>query len=259
MSVYANDFTDGLCLHAIKLIFENIEQSVKGGIDPADPRLKAREKMHNAASMAGMAFGNAFLGIVHAMAHVTGATFHLIHGRTNADLPAARHPLQRHGPDEADELAEVRALHRPGALPGHRPHLGLPAATPEEGVESYARAVEQLRDRCGIAPSFQAQGVTEEAFIGALDELAMGAYEDQCAPANPRMPMLADMKTIMEAAYYGTSFAEVRAVRTALAGTADGAVADGPAADGPTPDGATPDEAVPVAAEAARRPRRSKG
>ena len=85
----------------------------------------------------------------------------------------------------------------------------------------------------------------------------MGAYEDQCAPANPRMPMLADMKTIMEAAYYGTSFAEVRAVRTALAGTADGAVADGSAADGPTPDsaaidGAAPDEAVPVATEAAR-------
>ena len=105
----------------------------------------------------------------------------------------------------------------------------------------------------------------EEAFIGALDDLAMGAYEDQCAPANPRMPMLADMKTIMEAAYYGTSFAEVRAVRTALASTADGAVADGPDADGPTPDratidGAAPDEAVPpVAAEAARRPRRGKG
>ena len=109
----------------------------------------------------------------------------------------------------------------------------------------------------------------EEAFIGALDELAMGAYEDQCAPANPRMPMLADMKTIMEAAYYGTSFAEVRAVRTALAGTADGAAADGRAAggqapDGPAPDsattdGAAPDEAVAVAAEGVRRPRRSKG
>ena len=96
-------------------------------------------------------------------------------------------------------------------------HLGLKAATPEEGVESYARAVEKLRDLVGIERSFQAQGVAEEAFIGRLDELAMAAYEDQCAPANPRMPMLADMKTLMEAAYYGTSFDEVRAHRGEVA------------------------------------------
>ena len=92
--------------------------------------------------------------------------------------------------------------------------LGLPAATPEEGVESYARAVETLRDAVGIESSFQAQGVAEDEFIGRLDELAMNAYEDQCAPANPRLPMLADMKDLMTAAYYGTTFREVRAERT---------------------------------------------
>jgi acetaldehyde dehydrogenase / alcohol dehydrogenase len=263
VSVYTNDFTDGLCLHAIKLIFENIERSVKGGIDPVDPGIvKAREKMHNASSLAGMAFGNAFLGIVHAMAHVTGATFHLIHGRTNATyLP---HVVRYNGtvPSKLTSWPKYEHYVAPQRFQEIARHLGLAAATPEEGVESYARAIEQLRDRCGIAPSFQAQGVPEQAFIGALDELAMGAYEDQCAPANPRMPMLADMKIIMEAAYYGTSFAEVRALRAALAGTADGAAAHGPAAAAPVPDsattdGAVPDEALPVAA--ARRTRRSKG
>jgi acetaldehyde dehydrogenase / alcohol dehydrogenase len=270
VSVYANDFTDGLCLHAIKLIFENIEKSVKGGIDPADPAIvRAREKMHNASSIAGMAFGNAFLGIVHAMAHITGATFHLIHGRTNATyLP---HVIRYNGtvPTKLTSWPKYEHYVAPQRYQEIAQHLGLPAATPEEGVESYARAVEELRDRCGMARSFQAQGIAEEAFIGALDDLAMGAYEDQCAPANPRMPMLADMKTIMEAAYYGTSFPEVRAQRAAMAATADDAaqldaaqidaapVEATPAADA-APNGAAPNDAVPVAARSARRARRIK-
>jgi acetaldehyde dehydrogenase/alcohol dehydrogenase len=93
--------------------------------------------------------------------------------------------------------------------------LGLPASTPEAGVESYARAVEELRDAVGIPRSFAAQGVAEDAFIGKLDDLAMRSYEDQCAPANPRMPMLDDMKDIMTAAFYGTSLEDVRARRAA--------------------------------------------
>ena len=80
-------------------------------------------------------------------------------------------------------------------------------------MESYARAVEELRDKVGIERSFQAQGVDETTFISGLHDLAMAAYGDQCAPANPRMPMIADMETLMEAAYYGTSFDEVRAAR----------------------------------------------
>ncbi len=89
--------------------------------------------------------------------------------------------------------------------------LGLPAGTPEEGVESYAVAVESLRAKVGIPASFQAQGVDEHDFIARLDELAMGSYRDQCAPANPRMPMLADMKELMVAAFYGISIEEARA------------------------------------------------
>lgn len=228
VSVYANDYTDGLCLHAIKLIFENIEASVVGGPGANDERtVKAREKMHNAATIAGMAFGNAFLGIVHAMAHVTGSTFHLIHGRTNATyLP---HVIRYNGtvPTKLTSWPKYEHYVAPERFQEIAKHLGLPASTPAEGVESYARAVEQLRDKVGIPSSFQAQGVAEADFIGSLDKLAMGAYEDQCAPANPRMPMLEDMKTLMEAAYYGTSFEEVRAGRRSV--KAADAVAEAPA------------------------------
>ncbi|WDG16808.1 bifunctional acetaldehyde-CoA/alcohol dehydrogenase [Microbacterium sp. Clip185] len=224
VSVYANDYTDGLALHAIKLIFENIVRSTQapaGSKDAAD--LLAREKMHNAASIAGMAFGNAFLGIVHAMAHVTGSKFHLVHGRTNAIyLP---HAIRYNGrvPSKVTSWPKYERYIAPERYQEIAKHLGLKADTPEQGVESYARAVEKLRDAVGIERSFQAQGVAEGDFIGRLDELAMAAYGDQCAPANPRLPLLADMRTLMEAAYYGTSFDEVRAARAHAEAAADAA------------------------------------
>ncbi|GAA2016363.1 bifunctional acetaldehyde-CoA/alcohol dehydrogenase [Microbacterium ulmi] len=232
VSVYANDYTDGLCLHAIKLIFENIEASAKAQPNSTDAaELKAREKMHNAASISGMAFGNAFLGLVHAMAHVTGAKLHLVHGRTNAVyLP---HVIRYNGriPTKLTSWPKYETYIAPERFQEIAAHLGLPASTPEEGVESYARAVEELRAKVGIEDSFQEQGVDEAEFIGRLDELAMAAYGDQCAPANPRMPMLADMKTLMEAAYYGTSFDEVRSGRgeVAISGKADGTAEAAPA------------------------------
>lgn len=214
VSVYANDYTDGLALHAIKLVFENIERSANARPNSTDAEdIKAREKMHNAASISGMAFGNAFLGIVHAMSHVTGATYHLVHGRTNAIyLP---HVIRYNGtvPTKLTSWPKYERYVAPERFQEIAKHLGLPAATPEEGVESYARAVEELRTKVGIERSFQEQGVDEAAFIAGLHDLAMAAYGDQCAPANPRMPMIADMQTLMEAAYYGTSFDEVRAAR----------------------------------------------
>jgi acetaldehyde dehydrogenase / alcohol dehydrogenase len=212
VSVYANDFTDGMALQAIRLIFENLEASVKGGEEAAG----AREKMHNAGTIAGMAFGNAFLGIVHAMAHTIGSNFHLVHGRTNATL--LPHVIRYNGtvPTKLTSWPKYEYYVAPERFQTIARSLGLPAATPEEGVESYARAVEELRDAVGIPRSFQAQGVSESAFIGRLDDLAMRAYEDQCAPANPRMPMLGDMKDLMTAAYYGTSLQDVRSRRTAV-------------------------------------------
>ena len=230
VSVYANDFTDGMALQAIRLIFDNLAQSVNG-VPETPETAAAREKMHNAGTIAGMAFGNAFLGIVHAMAHVVGSTFHLVHGRTNATL--LPHVIRYNGtvPTKLTSWPKYESYVAPERFQQIAAMLGLPASTPAEGVESYALAVESLRAKVGIPASFQAQGVDEQDFIGRLDEVAMGAYEDQCAPANPRMPMLADMKDIMTAAFYGTSLSEVRsrrelpAARTEVEVTAEAAAA----------------------------------
>ncbi|WP_405887383.1 bifunctional acetaldehyde-CoA/alcohol dehydrogenase [Streptomyces sp. NBC_01136] len=199
VSVYANDFTDGLALHAIRLIFDNIEAAVNDRLG----RPEAREKMHNAGTIAGMAFGNAFLGIVHAMSHTLGATFHIAHGRTNAVL--LPHVIRYNGtvPTKLTGWPKYENYRAPERFQDIARTLGLPATTSQEGVESLANAVERLRKAVGIEPSFRLLGVDEHAFLDALPQQALNAYEDQCAPANPRMPMLDDMQEIMRAAYFG--------------------------------------------------------
>ncbi|MGW3105822.1 bifunctional acetaldehyde-CoA/alcohol dehydrogenase [Streptomyces sp. NPDC001100] len=199
VSVYANDFTDGLALHAIRLIFENIEAAVNDRAGRPD----AQEKMHNAGTIAGMAFGSAFLGIVHAMSHTLGATFHLAHGRTNAVL--LPHVIRYNGtvPTKLTGWPKYENYRAPQRFQDIARTLALPAATPAEGVESLAGAVEQLRAAVGIEPTFKALDVDERAFLDALSQQALNAYEDQCAPANPRMPMLDDMQHLMRTAYYG--------------------------------------------------------
>ncbi|WP_294089960.1 bifunctional acetaldehyde-CoA/alcohol dehydrogenase [uncultured Actinobacillus sp.] len=196
-SILANDFTDGLALQAIKLVFENLEKSVKEFDEDA------REKMHNASTMAGMAFANAFLGICHSMAHKIGGKFHTIHGRTNAIL--LPHVIRYNGtrptkvatwPKYTNYVADQR-------FQDIARMLGLPASTPEEGVESYAKAVHDLAVRCGVKMSLQEQGVDEQAFLAARRELALNAFEDQCTPANPRLAMVEDMEEIMTKAFYG--------------------------------------------------------
>ncbi|MFF9896212.1 bifunctional acetaldehyde-CoA/alcohol dehydrogenase [Streptomyces longispororuber] len=201
VSVYANDFTDGLALHAIRLVFDNIEAAV----NHRDASPEACEKMHNAGTIAGMAFGNAFLGIVHAMSHTLGATFHIAHGRTNAVL--LPHVIRYNGtvPTKLTGWPKYENYRAPERFQDIARTLGLPAATPAEGVEALAAAVERLRDAVGIERSFQHLGVDEQAFLDALPQQALNAYEDQCAPANPRMPMLDDMQDIMRAAYFGTA------------------------------------------------------
>jgi acetaldehyde dehydrogenase / alcohol dehydrogenase len=197
VSVYANDFTDGLALQAIRLIFANLEKSVVHG------DAEARERMHNAGTIAGMAFGSAFLGIVHAMSHTLGATFHIAHGRTNAVL--LPHVIRYNGsiPSKLSGWPKYESYRAPERFADIAGLLGLPAATPAEAVAALAEAVERLRDAVGIEPSFAALGVDERAFLAALPQQALNAYEDQCAPANPRMPMLDDMQALMRAAYYG--------------------------------------------------------
>lgn len=197
VSVYANDFTDGLALHAIRLIFTNLEKSVLGQDEDA------RERMHNAGTIAGMAFGSAFLGIVHAMSHTLGATFHVAHGRTNAIL--LPHVIRYNGtpPTKLSGWPKYENYRAPERFADIAKMLELPASTPAEAVESLASAIEQLRDAVLIQRSFAEVGVDEHAFLASLPQQALNAYEDQCAPANPRMPMLEDMQELMKAAYYG--------------------------------------------------------
>jgi acetaldehyde dehydrogenase / alcohol dehydrogenase len=200
VSVYANDFTDGLALHSIRLIFGNLERSVtRGGADP-----EAREKMHNAGTIAGMAFGSAFLGIVHAMSHTLGGTFKVVHGRTNALL--LPHVIRYNGtpPTKLSGWPKYENYTAPQRFQEIAAMLGLPAATPADGVASLAGAVERLRDAVGIERGFGALGIDEGEFMAALPQQAVNAYTDQCAPANPRMPMLDDMQDLMRQAYYGS-------------------------------------------------------
>lgn len=196
-STMANDYTDGLALQAIKMTFQYLEESVK----TADP--VAREKMHNASTIAGMAFANAFLGMSHSMAHKVGAFFHTVHGRTNAILlpyvvryngtrPAKTSTWPKYDHYKADKKFQEIAQ-----------ALGLPASTPEEGVASFATAVYELGEKVGIQMSLKAQGIDKDEYLAKVDEIAYLAYEDQCSPANPRLPLVDDMKEILIDAYEG--------------------------------------------------------
>ena len=211
VSVYANDFTDGMALHAAKLIWDNLETSVKEGA--SNPL--AQEKMHNAATMAGMAFGSAFLGMCHGMAHTIGALCHIAHGRTNSIL--LPYVIRYNGqiPDEPTSWPKYNKYVAPQRYQEIAKNLGIdPGRTPEEGVENLARAVEDYRDnKLSMDRSFKAAGVDEEYFWSVLEQIGMRAYEDQCTPANPRIPMIEDMKDIAIAAYYGVSQAEGHAKR----------------------------------------------
>lgn len=200
-STMANDYTDGLALQAIKIVFEYLGQSVYQG------DFNSREKMHNASTMAGMAFANAFLGISHSMAHKVGGMFNTVHGRTNAILlpyviryNGTRPAKTSNWPKYNYYQADVRYQDIARAL-------GLPADTPEQGVDNLAKAVYSLGEQVGIDMNMKAQldsnGFTKKDYMDKAEELAYLAYEDQCTPVNPRLAMVADMKEILEDAYYG--------------------------------------------------------
>ncbi|MBQ4357264.1 MAG: bifunctional acetaldehyde-CoA/alcohol dehydrogenase [Acholeplasmatales bacterium] len=202
VSTLASDYTDGLAIQAIKLVFKYLERSYKNGKN--DP--EAREKMHNASTLAGMAFANAFLGMNHSMAHKVGAEFHVPHGRANAILlpytiryngqkPQKLSTWPKYNFYRADErYAEIAQI------------LGLPASTVEEGVESLAKAVGNLGKAVGIKMNFQSQGIDRDTWMNAVVKLSYLAYEDQCSPANPRVPMVEDMQKILRDAYDTTEF-----------------------------------------------------
>ncbi|TCP88831.1 acetaldehyde dehydrogenase /alcohol dehydrogenase AdhE [Cricetibacter osteomyelitidis] len=197
VSVLANDFTDGLALQAIKLVFEHLEKSVK----EKDP--EAREKMHNASTMAGMAFANAFLGMNHSLAHKIGGRFHTPHGRTNAILMPYVIRYNGTRPTKTATWPKYNYYKADVKYQDIARILGLPCATPEEGVESFAQACHDLAVRVGVKMSFKDQGIDEKTWMEARREVALLAYEDQCSPANPRLPMVEDMEDILTRAYYG--------------------------------------------------------
>lgn len=199
VSVLANDFTDGLALQAIKLVFQYLERSVKNG--PED--FEAKEKMHNASTIAGMAFANAFLGITHSMAHKIGGRFHTVHGRTNAILMPYVITYNGQRPTKTSSWPKYERYKADEKYQDIARVLGLPAATPAEAVQSYARACRELAVKIGIQPSLREQGIDEQEFLKAIPELALLAYEDQCSPANPRLAMVKDMEAILRKAYYG--------------------------------------------------------
>ena len=220
VSVYANDFTDGMALHAAKLVWDNLAESVNG--EPGEEKTRAQEKMHNAATMAGMAFGSAFLGMCHGMAHTIGALCHVAHGRTNSIL--LPYVIRYNGsvPEEPTSWPKYNKYVAPERYQEIAKNLGVnPGKTPEEGVENLAKAVEDYRDnKLGMNKSFQECGVDEDYYWSIIDQIGMRAYEDQCAPANPRIPQIEDMKDIAIAAYYGVSQAEGHKLRVQRQGEA---------------------------------------
>ena len=199
VSILASDFTDGLALQAIQMVFEYLPRAVKNGKND----LEAREKMHNASTIAGMAFANAFLGMNHSLAHTIGGEFHVPHGRANAIL--LPHVIRYNGevPQKLSiwpkyDYYKANLKYQRVAMT-----LGLPASTPEEGVESLAVAVSNLGKEVGIDMNFASCGISEEEWMARLNEVALIAFEDQCSPANPRLPLVKDMEEILKKAYKG--------------------------------------------------------
>lgn len=201
VSVMASDYTDGLAMKAIQLVFKYLPRAYKNGAEDAE----AREKMHNASCMAGMAFTNAFLGLNHSIAHKIGGEYHVPHGRANAVLlphvikynastPSKFVSFPKYKKFIADEkYAEIAAF------------LGLPAKTTEEGVQSLIDAVINLMKEVNEPLSFSACGIDEETYMRNVPDIANKAFEDQCTTANPKLPLVKEIEQIMIDAYKGVN------------------------------------------------------
>ena len=198
VSVMASDYTDGLSEKAVELVFENLKQAYEHGDDK-----KAREKMHNASTIAGMAFTNAFLGLNHSIAHKIGGEFHLPHGRTNAILLPYVIKYNATRPTKFVSFPKYEFYIAAQKYATIAKRLGLKANTTEEGVNSLIEAVKQLSESLNIPRSFQEAGIDEKEFMAKVDLLADRAFEDQCTTANPRVPLVEEIKQILIDSYYG--------------------------------------------------------
>lgn len=200
-SMMATDYTDGLAIRSLQMIFEYLPRAYDNG--PNDP--VAREKMANAATMAGMAFANAFLGVCHSMAHKLGAFHHLPHGIANALM--------------IDEVLRFNAVEVPskmGTFPQYdHPHtlaryaevadaLGIKGKNNEEKLENLIKAIDDLKERVGIKKTIKDYGIDEKDFLARLDDMVEQAFDDQCTGTNPRYPLMSEIKQMYLNAYYGT-------------------------------------------------------
>ena len=199
-SIMATDYTDGLALRSLKLIFENLPAAYEQGAKA--PR--ARENMANAATMAGMAFANAFLGVCHSMAHKLGAFHHLPHGIANALL--IRQVLRFNAAEVPVKMGTFSQYDHPHTLARYAEvadYLKLGGNTDEEKLEKLIDAITELMHKIGIHNTIREYGVSEEAFLGRLDEMVEQAFDDQRTGANPRYPLMKEIKEMYLNAYYG--------------------------------------------------------
>ncbi len=199
VSVLASDYTDALAMKAIQLVFEYLPQAYVNGMNQV-----ARSKMHNASTIAGMAFTNAFLGINHSLAHKLGGEFHIPHGAANAViLPYVIEYNGQLTPTKFVSFPNYEKFVAPEKYAEIARALGLKFNTTEEAVKVLADAIRNLMADLNMPKSIKEYGITEEAFLKKVDYLADKAFEDQCTTANPRMPLVSELIQIYKDAFYG--------------------------------------------------------
>lgn len=198
VSNMASDYTDGLAEKAVELVFKNIREAYNNGSNK-----EAREKMHNASTIAGMAFTNAFLGINHSLAHKIGAEFHLPHGRINAILLPYVIRYNSQMPTKFVSFPKYEYFIADQKYADLSRRMNFPAYTNEEGVNSLIEEIKKLNNDLNIPKSFKEAGIDEKEFLAKADILADRAFEDQCTTANPRLPLVSELKQILLDSYYG--------------------------------------------------------
>lgn len=206
-SVMATDYTDGLAKQSLKVIFEYLPRaydSAPAANDPGHPDDEAREKMANAATMAGMAFANAFLGICHSMAHKLGAFHHIAHGIANALL--IDEVIRFNSSEKPPKMGTFSQYQYPKTLRKYAEvaeEMGCKGKTDEEKVEALIAKIDELKKAIGIKSSIKDYGVDEKYFFETLDDMCEKAFDDQCTGANPRYPLISEIKEIYTNVYYG--------------------------------------------------------
>ncbi len=198
VSNMASDYTDGLAEKAVELVFKYLEKAYDNGADKI-----AREKMHNASTIAGMAFTNAFLGISHSLAHKIGAEFHLPHGRINAILLPYVVRYNSSKPSKFVSFPKYEFFIADEKYYEMAKKVGLPANNKEEGINSLIKRIQEMNEHLNIPKSFKEAGIDEQEFLAKVDMLADRAFEDQCTTANPRLPLVSELKEILLDSYYG--------------------------------------------------------